>query len=143
MGQEGDAMIARLPTPNELCNLYSRAEVRASLGWSDEKLRRRLLRMPEIRPSGSGRGQQFTGADILALFQGGIEWRPDGSKRTPPANIAGVPAGMSEVRTSTAARSRAASRPRSLLRELLDELPSDFYATPTVVPLTPPRSPRR
>ena len=48
-------MTARLPTHSELTNLYSRAEVRACLGWSDDKLRRRLAKLSEIRPSGSCR----------------------------------------------------------------------------------------
>src|SRR4051812_48665000 len=72
------AMTARLPSHAELTNLYSRAEVRACLGWSDDKLRRRLGKLAaEVQPSGSGRGQQFTGAQIWQIYRGGVSECPE------------------------------------------------------------------
>ena len=133
-------MTARLPTHHELTNLYSRAEVRACLGWSDEKLRRRLLKLRDVRPSGNGRGQQFTGAQIWAIYNGGIACEPTaaaGSKSTRPGRSEGAPAGTSAGKTCTAGRSKAGSRRKSLLRELLDGLPDGYLETQTVVPLHP------
>lgn len=134
-------MTARLPTHAELTNLYSRADVRACLGWSDEKLRRRLAKLPAVQPSGSGRGQQFTGADIWAIYKGGIACQPAGSKSTRRArSVAGL-AGTSAAAICTADRSRAACRPRSRLQELLSDSDSEPSSGPTVVLLHPNRHP--
>lgn len=139
--------VTRLPSRDDLTRLYSRAEVRASLGWSDEKLRRRLAKVPQVQPSGNRRGQQFTGADIWALYRGGIGCQGSqgkaGSRSTRPGNIAAGTAGTSAAGTSMAGRSRAGSRRPSLLTELLSALPTDFLTTPTVVPLIPRPTPRR
>ena len=129
-----------LPTGHDLARLYSRAEVRACLAWSDEKLRRRLLKLPTVRPSGSGRGQQFTGTDIVALYRGGMACGGNapasaGSRFTAPENSAGAMAGTSAAATCMGGGSKAASRPPSRLRMLLSDLETNPSDDPIVIPL--------
>lgn len=124
-----------LPAGAELTALYSRGEVRARLGWGDDKLRRRLSVCRHVVPSGSGRGQQFTGADIVALYLGGTGCQQAGSKSTHRGRSGAARAGTSEARTPMAGRSKEGSRQPSRLRELLNDLDNEPSRGPTVVPL--------
>jgi len=133
------AVCPHLPTGDELANLYSRSQVRALLGWSDDKLRRRLGKLPAAaQPSGSGRGQQFTGAQVRLIYEGGFDCRPDGSKRSPRANGAAATAGTSAGKTCTVAQFKGGSRQRSRLQQLLSEPPEKPSSDRTVIPLQRP-----
>ncbi|HJQ57603.1 MAG TPA: hypothetical protein VJ890_11880 [Vineibacter sp.] len=125
---------AALPSTAELTRLYSRAGVRAALAWGDDKLRRVLAATPAVRPAGSGRGQQFTGADIWALYRAEVD--RCGSRSTRRARAKATRTGSPAARTSTAGDSNGLSA-RQRTKRLLDEALRHAYAPSTVIPLIP------
>src|SRR3990167_11555805 len=120
-----------LPTGAELSRLYTRTEARAVLGWSNDTLRRRLATCQEVTPSGCGRGMQFTGAQVMALFFGGTSC---GLKSTLPAHDAAGTTGWSVAAISSVDHLRAKSHPRSRTRRLQLAMENTFSNSPTATP---------